>query len=72
MSAHQPSKNSAPYKLLRMYAGADSITTTIDFILPNMRTEVIRAGKYWFASLTTVTPIARDHAADDVRAAERR
>ena len=69
MSAHQPSKNSAPYKLLRMYAGGDSITTTIDFILPNMRTEVIRAGKYWFSSLTTVTPIARDRCRIDVSSA---
>jgi phenylpropionate dioxygenase-like ring-hydroxylating dioxygenase large terminal subunit len=69
MSAHQPSKNSAPYKLLRMFADADSITTTIDFILPNMRTEIIRAGKYWFASLTTVTPITRDHCRIDVSSA---
>ena len=57
MSAHTPSSNSAPYKLLRLYAEADSITTTIDFILPNLRSETIRAGKYWFSSLTTVTPI---------------
>src|SRR5271170_5906306 len=35
MSAHTPSSNSAPYKLLRLYAAADSITTTIDFVLPN-------------------------------------
>ena len=49
MSAHTPSSNSAPYKLLRMYADADSITTTIDFVLPNMRFETIRAGKYWFS-----------------------
>src|SRR3954471_10679339 len=39
MSAHTPSSNSAPYKLLRLYADADSITTTIDFRLPNIRTE---------------------------------
>ena len=38
MSAHTPSSNSAPYKLLRLYAAADSITTTIDFVLPNLRT----------------------------------
>lgn len=69
MSAHQPSKNSAPYKLLRMFADADSITTAIDFILPNIRTEVIRAGKYWFASLTTVTPITRNHCRIDVSSA---
>ncbi len=36
MSAHTPSSNSAPYKLLRLYAAAASITTTIDFTLPNL------------------------------------
>jgi phenylpropionate dioxygenase-like ring-hydroxylating dioxygenase large terminal subunit len=66
MSAHTPSSNSAPYKLLRLYADADSITTTIDFVLPNLRVETIRAGKYWFSSLTTVTPIARDRCRIDV------
>jgi phenylpropionate dioxygenase-like ring-hydroxylating dioxygenase large terminal subunit len=66
MSAHTPSSNSAPYKLLRMYADADAITTTIDFVLPNLRYETIRAGKYWFASLTTVTPITRNHCRIDV------
>lgn len=60
MSAHTPSSNSAPYKLLRLYANADSITTTIDFVLPNQRYETIRAGKCWFSSLTTVTPITRN------------
>ena len=69
MSAHTPSSNSAPYKLLRLYADADSITTTIDFVLSNMRYETIRAGKYWFASLTTVTPITRDRCRIDVVAA---
>jgi len=66
MSAHTPSSNSAPYKLLRLYADADSITTTIDFVLPNLRYETIRAGKYWFSSLTTVTPITRNHCRIDV------
>src|SRR5581483_6808042 len=66
MSAHTPSSNSAPYKLLRLYADADAITTTIDFVLPNQRYETIQAGKYWFASLTTVTPITRDHCRIDV------
>jgi phenylpropionate dioxygenase-like ring-hydroxylating dioxygenase large terminal subunit len=61
MSAHTPSSNSAPYKLLRFYAGGDSVTTTIDFVLPNLRLETIRVGKYWFSSLTTVTPITRNH-----------
>ncbi len=69
MSAHTPSSNSAPYKLLRLYAEAESITTTIDFVLPNLRYETIRAGKYWFASLTTVTPITRSQCRIDVVAA---
>jgi phenylpropionate dioxygenase-like ring-hydroxylating dioxygenase large terminal subunit len=69
MSAHTPSSNSAPYKLLRLYADADSITTTIDFVLPNFRREIIRAGKYWFSSLTTVTPITRNRCRIDVVAA---
>jgi phenylpropionate dioxygenase-like ring-hydroxylating dioxygenase large terminal subunit len=69
MSAHTPSSNSAPYKLLRLYADADSITTTIDFVLPNLRSEIIRAGNYWFSSLTTVTPITRNQCRIDVVAA---
>ena len=69
MSAHTPSSNSAPYKLLRLYASADSITTTIDFVLPNLRREIIHAGKYWFSSLTTVTPIRRNQCRIDVVAA---
>ena len=66
MSAHKPSSNSAPYKLLRLLADADSTTTTIDFVLPNLRLETIRAGKYWFSSLTTVTPITRNQCRIDV------
>ncbi|HST11518.1 MAG TPA: Rieske 2Fe-2S domain-containing protein [Terriglobales bacterium] len=69
MSAHTPSSNSAPYNLLKLYADADAITTTIDFTLPNMRWETIRAGKYWFSSLTTVTPITRSQCRIDVVAA---
>jgi phenylpropionate dioxygenase-like ring-hydroxylating dioxygenase large terminal subunit len=69
MSAHTPSSNSAPYKLLKFYADADAITTTIDFTLPNMRWETIRAGKYWFSSLTTVTPIRSSRSRIDVVAA---
>lgn len=69
MSAHTPSSNSAPYKLLRLYADADAITTTIDFVLPNLRLETIRAGKYWFSSLTTVTPVTRSHCRIEVVAA---
>src|SRR3954469_23217128 len=69
MSAHTPSSNSAPYKLLRLYADATAISTTIDFVLPNLRMETIQAGKYWFSSLTTVTPITRGHCRIDVVAA---
>ena len=59
MSPHSPSTNSAPYQLLKKMTGAP-VTTTIDFVLPNMRTEEIRSGKSWFSSLTTVTPVRRD------------
>ena len=55
MSAHAPSGNSAPYKLLGVYG--EPVTTEIDFVLPNRRYETIRCGDKWFASLTTVTPL---------------
>ncbi len=58
MSSHAPSANSGPYKLLRFYG--DEITTQIDFELPNVRTEQVRCGAYWFTNRTTVTPIRRD------------
>jgi phenylpropionate dioxygenase-like ring-hydroxylating dioxygenase large terminal subunit len=68
MSTHSPSSNSAPYQLLKRMTGAP-VTTTIDFILPNMRTEEIRSGKLWFSSLTTVTPVRRDLSRIDFAAA---
>ena len=58
MSSHAPSANSGPYKLLRFYG--EEVTTQIDFVLPNVRTEQVRCGKYWFTNRTTVTPIRRD------------
>ncbi len=58
MRAHAPSANSAPYKLLRIYG--EPITTTIDFVLPNLRLEQIRCGPYWFSSRATVTPIHQE------------
>src|SRR5579863_10614355 len=58
MSSHAPSSNSGPYKLLRIYG--EEVTTQIHFVLPNMRTEQIRCGKYWFTNRTTVTPVRRD------------
>jgi phenylpropionate dioxygenase-like ring-hydroxylating dioxygenase large terminal subunit len=59
MSPHAPSANSAPYKILKFITG-EPATTTIDFVLPNMRFEQIRAGRYWLSSRTTVTPVRRD------------
>ena len=59
MSAHAPSANSAPYKILKLITGQPA-TTTIDFVLPNQRFEQIRAGRYWLSSRTTVTPVRRD------------
>ena len=71
MSAHAPSANSAPYKLLGVYG--EEITTTIDFTLPNRRLETIRAGTgpkaKWFSSLTTVTPVTPSTCRIDVVAA---
>ncbi len=67
MSAHAPSGNSAPYKLLGVYG--EPITTQIDFVLPNRRYETIRCGDKWFASLTTVTPVTPSTCRIDVYAA---
>jgi len=63
MSAHAPSGNSAPYKIL------EKPVTTIDFVLPNRRYETIRAGKRWLASITTVTPVTPTTCRIDVYAA---
>ena len=71
MSAHAPSSNSAPYRLMRL-AGlkpGDRVETTIDFVLPNRRYEVVRSGDAWFSTLTTVTPVTPDKCRIDVRAA---
>jgi phenylpropionate dioxygenase-like ring-hydroxylating dioxygenase large terminal subunit len=68
MSAHAPSSNSAPYRLL------GKPVTTIDFVLPNRRYETIRAvnsrgRERWFCSLTTVTPVTASTCRIDVVAA---
>ena len=65
--AHQPSSNSAPYKLLGIYG--EPVTTTIEFRLPNVRFEQIRCGDLWFSSRTTVTPVTADRCRIDVCAA---
>ncbi len=67
MTAHAPSANSAPYKLLGVYG--QPVTTTIDFVLPNRRYETIRCGDKWFSSLTTVTPVTATASRIDVVAA---
>ena len=67
MSAHAPSANSAPYRLLGVYGS--EVRTTIDFVLPNRRYETIQAGDKWFASLTTVTPVTPSTCRIDVIAA---
>src|SRR2546425_13134212 len=59
MSPHSPSSNSAPYQLLKRITG-EGVTTTIDFVLPNMRLEEIHSGKLWFSSRAAVTPVRRD------------
>jgi phenylpropionate dioxygenase-like ring-hydroxylating dioxygenase large terminal subunit len=71
MSAHTPSSNSAPYRLMRRYAKKpeDQVETTIDFVLPNLRYETVRCGRGWFSTLTTVTPTTEDSCRIDVRAA---
>jgi nitrite reductase/ring-hydroxylating ferredoxin subunit len=68
MSAHVPSSNSLPYKIL------GKPVTTIDFVLPGRRYETIRAvnakgRERWFASLTTVTPVTATSCRIDVIAA---
>jgi phenylpropionate dioxygenase-like ring-hydroxylating dioxygenase large terminal subunit len=67
MSAHAPSSNSAPYKLL------GKPVTTIDFVLPNRRYETVvaekKGKKRWFSSLTTVTPVTASTCRIDVIAA---
>ncbi len=67
MSSHTPSSNSGAYKILNFYG--EPITTTIDFILPNMRFEQVRCGPYWFSSRALVTPITRDECRLDFLAA---
>jgi phenylpropionate dioxygenase-like ring-hydroxylating dioxygenase large terminal subunit len=67
MIAHAPSRNSGPYKLLGL-SGAP-ISTTIDFVLPNLRLEFIQAGAYWFSSRATVTPLTEGQCRIDFCAA---
>ncbi len=67
MKAHEPSRNSALYKVLGVYG--ERITTTIDFVLPNLRYELVTCGPYWFSSRATVTPITEQECRIDYCAA---
>ena len=67
MAPHAPSANSAAYKILGVYG--QPVTTTIDFVLPNQRTETIRCGRWWFVNRTVMTPIRRDRCKLDFWAA---
>lgn len=56
MVAHQPAKNSGPFHWLqRLYGGP--LTTTIDFILPNQRVELMQCGTFWVANRLMATPV---------------
>jgi phenylpropionate dioxygenase-like ring-hydroxylating dioxygenase large terminal subunit len=68
MSTHSPSSNSLPYQLLKKMTG-EPVTTTIDFVLPNVRLEEIHSGKLWFSSRATITPVRRDSCRIDFVAA---
>jgi phenylpropionate dioxygenase-like ring-hydroxylating dioxygenase large terminal subunit len=65
--SHAPSTNSAAYKLLGIYG--QPVTTTIQFVLPNMRLEEIHCGPHWFSSRATVTPVTASHCRIDFCAA---
>ena len=67
MTAHTPSRNSGPYKLLNAYG--KQLTTTIDFILPNLRHELVQCGSYWVSTRATVTPITEHECRIDFCAA---
>jgi phenylpropionate dioxygenase-like ring-hydroxylating dioxygenase large terminal subunit len=66
MTAHAPSRNSGPYKLLGL---SGPISTTIDFILPNLRLELVQAGRWWISTRATVTPISQEECRIDFCAA---
>lgn len=66
MRAHHTSRHSGPYKLLGL---SGPITTTIDFILPNLRLEFVQAGRWWISTRATVTPISHEQSRVDFCAA---
>jgi phenylpropionate dioxygenase-like ring-hydroxylating dioxygenase large terminal subunit len=56
MVAHQPAKNSGPFHWLQKIYGGP-LTTTIDFVLPNQRVELMRCGTFWVANRLMATPV---------------
>src|SRR5207253_1416161 len=50
-------------------AGSPAIATTIDFMLPNLRYELVTCGSYWFSSRATVTAITEQECRIDYCAA---
>jgi phenylpropionate dioxygenase-like ring-hydroxylating dioxygenase large terminal subunit len=57
MVTHQPAKNSGPFHWLqRLYGGP--LMTTIDFLLPNQRVELMQCGTFWVASRLMATPVS--------------
>jgi phenylpropionate dioxygenase-like ring-hydroxylating dioxygenase large terminal subunit len=67
MAPHSPSANSAAYKILGLYG--EPPVTTIDFVLPGIRVESIRCGKFWFTNRTIMTPLSQSHCRLDFCAA---
>src|SRR5260370_29152439 len=59
MSPHSPSSNSAPYQLLKRITG-EGVTTTIDFVLPNIRLEGVTTGNVPVSDPPPLYPCRRD------------
>jgi phenylpropionate dioxygenase-like ring-hydroxylating dioxygenase large terminal subunit len=57
MTAHRPAKNSGPFHWIeRIYGGP--LSTTIDFLLPNQRVELMQCGSVWLANRLMSTPVS--------------
>ena len=68
MVPHAPSKNSGPLKFLNIFYGGP-LTTTIDFVLPNQRFELIQCGSMFISMRVTITPIGQQQCRSDFCAA---
>jgi phenylpropionate dioxygenase-like ring-hydroxylating dioxygenase large terminal subunit len=68
MVPHPPSKNSGPYKILKMFYGGP-LTTTIDFILPNQRFEFVQCGSMFVSMRAMITPLTDQQCRMDFSAA---